>query len=277
GARDARLRDAVQRTLQSRSKVVIPAFSVGRTQEIVYALNEMIERHELPDFSAFVDSPLAISATKIYQKHPECFHKDLVEDIMSGDDPFDFPKLRFTRSVEDSKDINRVRGACVIISAAGMCTAGRIRHHLRNHIGNENNLILFVGYQAQNTLGRRIRDGFSPVRIFGEQTEVMAQVEAIDGFSAHADRGQLLTWFGGIPEPPAYTIVTHGETEASFSFRDALDKQMSARAIVPELGEVIDLIPENRAIEDLMEEQRLRPLEEPAEEDPKRVDQPDPD
>ena len=275
--RDERLRDAVRKTLDAQSTVVIPAFSVGRTQEIVYALNEMIERHELPEFQAFVDSPLAINATRIFQKHPECFNRGLVEDIMSGDDPFDFPNLHFTRAVEDSKAINKVRGANVIISASGMCTAGRIRHHLLNHLGNEHDLILFVGYQAQNTLGRRIRDGFSPVRIFGQQVDVKAQVTAIDGFSAHADRGQLLTWFGGIPEPPKYTIVTHGETEASFSFRDAIDKQMGATAIVPELGGIIDLVPENRALDLLMAEQRKRPIEEPPPEDEKRVQAPGPD
>lgn len=258
-ARDEKLRKAIAGTIERQGCTVIPAFSVGRTQEIVYALNEMVEAHTLPEFKAFVDSPLAISATHIFRKHPECFKRELLEDIMSGDDPFEFGSLRFTRSVDDSKAINTTPPPYVVISAAGMCNAGRIRHHLLNHLGSRRDLILFVGYQAQNTLGRRIRDGFSPVRVLGQQVRVRARVEAIDGFSAHADREGLLKWFGSLPAKPAFTMVTHGETPASFALRDALAEQFGAKAIVPELGATIDLSLPNRELERLAEDQQNRP------------------
>ncbi len=270
GARHEKLRKAIAGTIERNGCVVIPAFSVGRTQEIVYALNEMVEAHTLPTFKAFVDSPLAISATRIFRKHPECYKRELVEDIMSGDDPFEFPNLRFTRSVDDSKAINRTDPPYVVISAAGMCNAGRIRHHLLNHLPNRRDLILFVGYQARNTLGRRIRDGFSPVRVLGQQVNVRARVTAIDGFSAHADRDGLLEWFGGLPEKPAFTIVTHGETPASFALRDALAEQFGARAVVPELGATVDLSLDNRELEAQAEEQQNRtstPVDEEENED----------
>jgi metallo-beta-lactamase family protein len=260
GARHERLRQAIAETIERRGCVVIPAFSVGRTQEIVYALNEMVEGHVLPEFNAFVDSPLAISATQIFRKHPECFKRELLEDIMGGDDPFDFTGLRFTRSVDASKAINVTQPPYVVISAAGMCNAGRIRHHLLRHLGNSRDLILFVGYQARNTLGRRIRDGFSPVRIFGQRVNVKAHVNAIDGFSAHADRDGLLGWFGRLPEKPHFTIVTHGEVPASFALRDALTEQYGARAIVPSLGAAIDLAVDNRELAAQAKEQDNRPF-----------------
>ena len=258
GTRDERLRKAITNCIDHNGVVVIPAFSVGRTQEIVYTLNEMITGHALPETPTYVDSPLAISATRVFQKHPECFSRELLADIHSGDDPFDFPKLRFTRSVDASKQINAASPPYIVISAAGMCTAGRIRHHLINHLGKRQDLILFVGFQAENTLGRRIRDGHSPVRIFGRQVEVKARVQAIDGFSAHADRRGLLEWFGGVPEPPAFTLVTHGEKPASFSLRDAIDEQFGANAVVPELGGVIDLTVKNKDLLRKIEAQRKR-------------------
>jgi len=277
-ARDERLRKTVTNCLDRQGAVIIPAFSVGRTQELVYALNEMVNAHMLPAFKAFVDSPLAISATRVFQKHPECFNRDILEDMHAGDDPFDFPNLQFTRSVDDSKRINTTPPPYIVLSAAGMCNAGRIRHHLLNHLGNRQDLILFVGYQAQNTLGRRIRDGHSPVRILGRQVTVKAEVDAIDGFSAHADRRGLLGWFGGIPEPPRFTLVTHGESPASFALRDALDEQFGARAVVPDLNAVVDLSLANRDLGRLAEEQRDRPRTEPKPDDGSEdAAEPDPD
>jgi metallo-beta-lactamase family protein len=257
-ARNEKLRQAIAGTVEDRACVIIPAFSVGRTQEIVYALNEMVEAHLLPRFRAFVDSPLAISATRVFRKHPECFKRELLEDIMGGDDPFDFPDLQFTRAVEDSKAINSTAPPYVVISAAGMCNAGRIRHHLLRHLGNKRDLILFVGYQARNTLGRRIRDGFSPVRVLGQTVRVKARVRAIDGFSAHADRDGLLAWFEALPEPPAFTIVTHGESPASFALRDVLAEQYRAKAVVPELGAVVELSADNRELAAQAEAQQNR-------------------
>jgi len=258
-ARNAKFRQALNETLGRRGCVVIPAFSVGRTQELLYALNEIEKAHALPPFRAFVDSPLAIGATRIFRKHPECFNRAILDAITSGDDPFDFPNLRMTQTVEESKSINRAEPPYIVISAAGMCNAGRIRHHLLNHLGRKGDLVLFVGYQGENTLGRLIRDGRSPVRILGQQVAVKAQVGAIDGFSAHADRQGLLDWFGSMPEPPAFTLVTHGEPEASFALRDALQGQFKARALVPELGSTIDLTVDNADLARQVVEQENRP------------------
>jgi len=262
-ARNEKFRKAINDTLARKGCVIIPAFSVGRTQELLYALNELEQAHALPTCSAFVDSPLAIGATRIFRKHPECFSRTILDEIASGDDPFDFPGLQMTQTVEESKRINYAPAPYIVISAAGMCTAGRIRHHLINHLGNENDLVLFVGFQAENTLGRLIRDGRSPVRILGQQVAVKARVAAIDGFSAHADRDGLLKWFGSMPQPPAFTLTTHGEPEASFALRDALQEQFGVRALVPELGGVIDLDPDNRDLANLVAEQESRPDRKP--------------
>ena len=258
-ARNEKFRKALSETLGRPGCVVIPAFSVGRTQELLYALNEIEKAHVLPPFKAFVDSPLAISATRIFGKHPECFNRAILQDITAGDDPFDFPNLRMTQTVEESKQINLAEPPYIVISAAGMCNAGRIRHHLLNHLGRKDDLILFVGYQGENTLGRIIKDGRSPVRILGQQVAVKAQVGAIDGFSAHADRQGLLNWFGSMPQPPAFTLVTHGELQASFALRDALQEQFKARALVPELGSTIDLSPDNVDLAKQVAEQENRP------------------
>ncbi|MBM3497671.1 MAG: MBL fold metallo-hydrolase [Armatimonadetes bacterium] len=257
-ARNERFRAILTETLGRKGCVVIPAFSVGRTQELLYALNELEQAHALPPFTAFVDSPLAIGATRVFRKHPECFSRVILDDIASGDDPFDFPGLRMTQTVEESKQINHAPPPYIVLSAAGMCNAGRIRHHLINHLENPNDLILFVGYQGENTLGRLIRDGRSPVRILGRQVSVRAKVRAIDGFSAHADRDGLLRWFAAIPQPPALTLVTHGEPRASFAFRDALQEQFGARALVPELGGALDLSPDNRDLQQQVAEQENR-------------------
>ncbi|MGQ9731297.1 MAG: MBL fold metallo-hydrolase RNA specificity domain-containing protein [Candidatus Zipacnadales bacterium] len=256
--RNEKLRRLLFQTLKQGGCVVIPAFSVGRTQELLYALNEMEQTHTLPVCQTFVDSPLAISATRIFQKHPECYKRELLEDILKGDDPFDFPGLQFSRTVEESKRINSISPPYIVISAAGMCNAGRIRHHLLNHLGNPRDLVLFVGYQAENTLGRLIRDGHSPIRILGQLVHVRAKVAELDGFSAHADREGLLHWFSSLLEPPAFTFVTHGELQASFALRDALHKEFSARALVPELGAVVDLCVDNGALIQQVQEQENR-------------------
>jgi metallo-beta-lactamase family protein len=263
-ARDEKFRKVLNETLGRNGCVVIPAFSVGRTQELLYLLNETEEAHLLPAFRTFVDSPLAIGATRIFRKHPECFSRELMEDIMGGDDPFDFPNLRMTQTVEESKQINTTAPPYIVLSAAGMCNAGRIRHHLLNHLGRKQDLILFVGYQGENTLGRLIRDGVSPIRILGQRVRVQAHVDAIDGFSAHADRQGLLDWFGSLPQPPAFTVVTHGEPDASFALRDALQEQFQARALVPEIGEVLDLSMDSRGLAERVNQQESRPDKAPA-------------
>ena len=254
------LRQIVAAADERRGCVVIPAFAVGRTQELLYFLNNLIEGHTLPAVLTFVDSPLAMEATRVFRKHPECYNAALRERILGGDDPFDFPNLHFTRTTDESKAINTTAPPYVVLSAAGMCNAGRIRHHLLNHLGNRQDTILFVGYQAKETLGRRIKDGFSPVKIMGETIPVRAKIAAIEGFSAHADRNGLLAWFGRLPQPPGITFVTHGEPPASFSLRDALDQQCHAQALVPDVGQVVDLSLDNPALAAQVQAQVNRPV-----------------
>jgi len=255
---------AVTQAIQRQGSVVIPAFSVGRTQELLFALNGLVEQHRLPAIPTYVDSPLAINATRIFRKHPECFRRELLDLIRSGDDPFEFPNLHFTQTVEESKAINRAAPPYVVMSAAGMCNAGRIRHHLLNHLGEGRDAILFVGYQGENTLGRLIKDGRSPIRVLGQQVNVRAHIEAIEGFSAHAGRDALLGWFGAIPQPPALTLVTHGEPEASLALRDTLRQQFGAQALVPELGDAIDLDPRSPTLTQRVREQDQEPRPVPA-------------
>jgi metallo-beta-lactamase family protein len=269
--RSSRLREIVGAAVSRPGCVVIPSFSVGRTQEVVYILNGLVESHALPRLKAFVDSPLALEATGVFRKHPECFNRALRDQIAGGDDPFDFPFLHFTRTVDESKAINTMPPPLVIISAAGMCNAGRIRHHLLHHLGRREDTILFVGYQAQNTLGRRIKEGLDPIRIMGETIHVRARIEAIEGFSAHADRAGLLDWFGRIPGPPGLTFVTHGETPASLALRDALEQTHQAQALVPDPGQVVDLSLDNQALLEQVRQQATRPftpLETGADEEP---------
>ena len=263
--RSRHFQDVVTATIQRAGALVIPSFSVGRTQEIIYELNGLVEGHTIRAVPTFIDSPLAASATDIFRKHPECYNAQTKELLSGGDDPFDFPKLRFTRSVDESKAINSVPGPLIIISASGMCEAGRIRHHLRQHIENPEDAVLFVGFQAEHTLGRLLLDGASTVRFFGGEYAVRAHIESIEGFSAHADRSELLEWYGQTLNRPWVTFVTHGEPEASAALRDAVAEQFGTLTYVPELGEAVELVRDDEWLQRAATSQRGQPC--PAPED----------
>lgn len=186
--------DVVRETYRRGGKLIIPAFAVGRTQDIVYDLHKLTESGRLPPLPVYVDSPLAINATEIFRLHPECYDEETRQLLLRNDDPFGFHRLHYTRSVEESKALNDLHEPCIIISASGMCESGRILHHLKNNIGDPRNTVLFVGFQAANTLGRKILDGWKEVPIFGETWPVRAQISAIDGYSAHAGRDELLNY-----------------------------------------------------------------------------------
>ena len=184
-------------TVRRRGKVIIPAFAVGRTQEIVYALNQLEAGGDIPPLQVFVDSPLAVNVTEVFRIHPEEWDAEVRVLNMAagrGRNPFDFSRLEYVRDAGRSKQLNFLTEPAIIISASGMAESGRILHHLKNNIENADNTVVFVGYQAENTLGRRILDGVSPVRIYGEEFDVHAQVTAIDGYSADADQAELLEW-----------------------------------------------------------------------------------
>ena len=230
-------RGIVTETIQRGGKVIIPSFAVERTQELLYDLNPLMESGSLGDVPVFVDSPMAVDATKIFEKHVEDYDADATAMLRGGDDPLDFPGLHLVRDVAKSKALSTFRKPCVIISASGMCTAGRIKHHLKNHMGDPKNTILFVGFQAHGSLGQQIRDGNKEVRIFGEMHNVVAQVATIDGFSAHADSDGLLWWLDGFEAPPRHVYVIHGEKKASRAFADAVAEKKGWPASTPAQGD----------------------------------------
>ena len=209
-----KLLEAMRYICQSRGKLLIPAFSVGRTQQIVYTMHELFLTGELPPMPIYVDSPLSVNATDIFRTHPEAYDRGAYQMMLAHGDAFGFARLRYVRSKEESKALNDREGPMVIISASGMCEGGRILHHLIHSLGDERNLILFSGYQAPHTLGRRILEGERRVRIFGEPYEVHAQVREISGFSGHADREELLQWLeASTGEGRPHIFLVHGDPD----------------------------------------------------------------
>ncbi len=235
------LKRAVLEIYRKQSKLIIPSFAVGRTQEIVYALHEMLTSHDIPPIDIYVDSPLAVNATEIFRLHPELWDRDTLQflDDSNSRDPFGFASVRYIRDVRDSKALNDLTGPAIILSASGMCEAGRILHHLKNNITNPRNIILFVGYQAENTLGRKILDGLPEVPIFGELYPVKAQVVKIDGYSAHADHAGLLQWLKAaqLRGDVKTVFLVHGEEENARALAQAALFQGVPEVHVPARGE----------------------------------------
>jgi metallo-beta-lactamase family protein len=233
---------ALNETLATgKGNVVIPAFAVGRTQEILYFIAELANLGRIGSFEVYVDSPMALAATRVTLEHPEVLDRDaaaLTKWLVSGKGR---PRVHFTETVEDSMKINSIRSGAVIISASGMCEGGRIKHHLRYNISRPECAIVFVGFQAEGTLGRRIVDGAKDVRLFGEQHAVRAKVYTIGGLSAHADRDALLGWLGGFRRPPRATYVVHGEPLAAHALRDEIEKRFGWRASVPARRQTVAL------------------------------------
>jgi metallo-beta-lactamase family protein len=203
-------------------KILIPAFAVERTQQILYVLHDLFERGEIPEIPVYVDSPLAVSATEIYRLHPDSFNQEVYESLFDRENPFGFENLTLIRSVNGSKALNDVEGVAIIISASGMCEAGRILHHLKNNIGDPKTTVLFVGYCAENTLGRRIRDHEREVSILGDRYKVRAKIEIIDSFSGHADHSELLDYFQRMGGKKERVWLVHGEPENALKLREGL-------------------------------------------------------
>lgn len=212
----------IKEAVKRGGKILIPAFAVERTQKLLYVLNEMFVAKELPPIPVYVDSPLAVSATEIYRLHPDSFNAEVYEALFEKQNPFGFEDLTLVRSVKGSKALNDIEGIAIIISASGMCEAGRILHHLRNNIEDPKNTVLFVGYCAERTLGRRIRDGEKDVNILGDRFRVQAHVETVDSFSGHADHSELIDYYNRITGPKTKTWLIHGESDSSENLRTAL-------------------------------------------------------
>ncbi len=233
-----RLKAFIEDIHQQRSKLIIPAFSVGRTQNLLYYLNQLVGQGRIPRTPVYVDSPLSTKATGIYAKHRECYDEDASEMLRNGDNPLDFPGLQYTSSVEESMALNDRKGPMIIISASGMCEGGRIVHHLRNGIPNPRNIVLIVGFQAEHTLGRRIVEKREEVRIFGESVPLNARVHTINALSAHADRKGLMEWFDAINSPAlACNFAIHGEEDKVEAMRDLLQQHGGRNVIAPVSGQ----------------------------------------
>ncbi len=227
----------VLETLERGGNVVIPAFAVGRTQEVLYELNPFAETGKLKGVRCFVDSPMAISATEIYLRHPECFDEETLGLLRSGDNPLEFPGIEYTRSQEESKAINKLREPHIIISAGGMCIGGRILHHLIQNIERKDSTILFVGYQAEGTMGRRLLEGAKTIQIMNRQFNVRARIESLDAFSAHAGRGEILNWLRQFKKFPGQVFLNHGEPYATQAIANAIRKEFGSEVIIPEAGQ----------------------------------------
>jgi len=228
------LRETILNVVGRGGRVIIPAFAVGRTQDIVYLLNVLFEEGRLPRVPIFVDSPLAMSATDIFRIHPECFNTRVRDVMLSDPDPFGFATLHYVRSVDESKALNRSRTPCVIIAASGMMEAGRVVHHLMHSIEDERNLILVVGFQAEHTLGRRIVERRPRVSIMGEQFDLNAEVKIVNGLSAHADGNELLSYISRMDKKRLEKIfLVHGEPPAAAALQQGLMERGFQDVIVP--------------------------------------------
>jgi len=240
---EAELLDAIEYAASNNEKVIIPAFAVERTQEILYILGEFQRNGTLPDIPIYLDSPLAINATKIFRKNKKYYDEEATAIVRQGFDPFDMPNLKFTLTTEESIAINQRQGSAIIIAGSGMCTAGRIKHHLKHNLWRPGASIVIVGFQAMGTTGRRIVDGEKRVRIFGEDVAVAAKVCTIGGFSAHADQKGLLEWAGHFAESQPRVFVTHGEPTASETLVEKLKEDLNLEAYVPRMRESLILEP----------------------------------
>lgn len=239
---EERLGDLVRRVAGKGGKILIPSFAVGRTQELIYSLHQLFRAGKIPGVPIFVDSPLAIDATAVFRLHPELF--DRTEKMIESTTAlFDFPLVQYTRDVAESKKLNLMNGPAVIIAASGMAESGRILHHLANGIGDHKNVVLFVGYQGDSTLGRRIQDGAKVVKIFGEEMPVRASVETIGGYSAHADRDELRAWVRRMQGPIHRAFVVHGEPDATLAMAQLLREEGIRTVDIPRLGESFELAP----------------------------------
>jgi len=232
--------EIIRQAVQRGGKILIPAFAVERTQQLLYVLHELFQRGEIPEIPVYVDSPLAVSATEIYRLHPESFNQEVYESLFERQNPFGFENLTLVRSVNGSKALNDIIGVAIIISASGMCEAGRILHHLKNNIGDPKTTVLFVGYCADNTLGRRIRDGEREVPILGGRYKVRAKIEIIDSFSGHADHSELIAWFERMSGPKQRVWLVHGEPDSAQALREGLMAVHSGSIEVAELGTQVE-------------------------------------
>lgn len=265
-----RLIHIIKDTVKRGGSVIIPAFAVGRTQELIYELNMFYEHHPeykelLDDLYVYIDSPMATTATEVFRKNAQVFDEETKQLILSGDNPLDFKNLIFTRSTAESQALNMNREPKIIISASGMCEAGRIRHHLKHNLWDSRNSIVFVGYQAEGTLGRALIDGAKEVKLFGETIMVAAEIHNLEGFSGHADQNGLLDWLGGFQKIPKQIFLVHGEEQSKIDFAKVAQERLGL-STTPIFAnsefelETGELIAQDQVIKEVIDEEGLTNL-----------------
>ena len=235
------LEEICRKVISRASRLVIPAFSVGRTQQVLYFLNELWQARGVPEIPVYVDSPLSTKATQEHLKHPECFDEAMLELLRARESPFSHDKVTYITETEDSKRLNDMRGPIIIVSASGMCEGGRVLHHLKHSVEDERNVILIVGYQAENTLGRRLVHRQNPIKIFGDEYTLRAEVYSIQALSAHADRSELLAYFEQMGPEVERAFVVHGDPDQAQPFASALLELGARDVLVPQSGQSVEL------------------------------------
>jgi metallo-beta-lactamase family protein len=225
--------DVINSTKQAGGNIIVPSFALERSQELLYYINELLLEKAIPQLQVFLDSPMASRITKVFQNHRELYDEEMTEFMRRNKSPFEFPGLKMAGTSDESKAINHIRGTIMVIAGSGMCTGGRIKHHLVNNITRPGNTIMFVGYQAVGTLGRQIVNGEKEVRILGQDYPVNARIARINGFSAHADKEELFEWLSGLKKPPRKLFVVHGESESANKFGDYIRKKTGWEVAVP--------------------------------------------
>lgn len=248
--REEELIRIILKTVERGGTVIIPSFAVGRTQEIIYELNKYYDTHakdaspeiqKLKEIPVYIDSPLAIKATEVFHRNSHAFDDEAKYYLISGDNPLAFQNLYFTQSVEESTALNFSDEPKIIISASGMCDAGRIKHHLKHNLWKKNCSVIFVGYQAEGTLGRRILDGVKDVKILGEQIHINAEIYNIEGFSGHADKNGLLEWLGKFKKKPKKVFIVHGEAQSKEDFAKEVEENLGLECIIPTYNTIYEI------------------------------------
>jgi metallo-beta-lactamase family protein len=237
-----KLADVVNRTARRGGRIIVPSFAVGRTQQLVLLLHQLANEKRIPNIPIFVDSPLGINVTKVHRDHPECFDDEAREYLLHGEDPFGFSRLQYVREASESKKLNDLHGPFVVISSSGMCEAGRILHHLRNNIEDPRNTVLITGFQAQDTLGRKLVEKWPEVRIFGEPMRVRAEISSLDELSAHADQGELMAWIRPLAPSLRKVFLVHGEPQQAQTFARLLHSTYNLEVAIPGPGQSFELV-----------------------------------
>jgi metallo-beta-lactamase family protein len=232
--------EVIRATYKKGGKLLIPSFAIERSQELLYDINEFVEKNLMPPINIYLDSPMAIKSTEVFKKHPECYDQEIKALLKSGDNPFTFPGLTYSESTDNSKRLDHLKEPCVIIAGSGMCTGGRIKHHIRQYIDDPKNTILFVGYQVQGTLGYWIKEGRSKIKLLGVEARVRSKVESIDSFSGHADYKGLLNWLKYFTPSPKKVFITHGDEKSAVSLSDKI-KKLGIDTYIPGMKDSIRL------------------------------------